>query len=95
MLAAALLALTVAQGAPAAGKLDQLAAEPPKADNVAVVVLNCQVDAKALVDCKAVNADADSHAAAEAIRMAAGVTVPESLAAGGPSRILIRMKVAP
>lgn len=94
MLVATFLALAVSQGAPLNGKLEQLA-ESQKPENVAVVVLSCQVDATALVDCKAVGSDVDSHAAAEAIRMAASVAVPESLAANGPSRILIRMKVAP
>ena len=109
MFAAALLALSLAQGVSAQpskldqvsaataqpSKLEQVSAEPAKPANVAVVVLNCQVDAKALIDCKAVNPDVDSHAAAEAIRMAAGITVPDSLAANGPSRIMIRMNVAP
>ena len=96
MFAAALLALSIAQGAPAQpGKLDQIAAQPEqKPANVAVVVLNCGVDAKALVDCKAVN-DVDGRAAAEAMRMAAAVTLPESVADGAPARILIRMNVAP
>ena len=95
MFVAALLALTVSQGAVSPGKLEQLAAEPAKPANITAVVLNCQVEAKALVDCKAVSPDVDSHAAAEAVRMAAGVTVPDSLSAAGPARILIRMNVAP
>jgi len=97
MFVASLLALSLSQGVSAQpSKLDQMAAEPAKAANVAVVVLNCQVDAKALVDCKAVNTDVDSHAAAEAIRMAAAIIVPDSLSApDAPARIMIRMNVAP
>ena len=96
MFVASLLALSLSQGISAQpSKLDQIAVEPAKPANVAVVVLNCQVDAKALVDCKAVNA-VDSHAAAEAIRMASAVTVPDSLSApNAPARIMIRMSVAP
>ncbi len=96
MFAAALLALSIAQGAPVqSGKLDQLSAQSQtKPANVVGVVLNCGVDAKALVDCKAVN-DVDGRVAAEAIRLAAAVSLPDSMADNAPTRILIRMNVAP
>jgi methylmalonyl-CoA mutase cobalamin-binding subunit len=102
MLAAALLALSLNQGAAASpSKLDQLAqpaAEAPPAqvaESKAVsVVLDCQIAAKALTDCKAVNDAVDAAVLAEAIRLAAGVPVPEALADSG-ARIRIRMNVAP
>lgn len=99
MLAAALLALSLTQGAATpASKLDQLAQPAPAAETAAPqivsVVLDCQIAAKALTDCKAVNEVADAAKVAEAIRMAGGVSVPDALADSG-ARIRIRMNVAP
>ena len=100
MLTAALLALSLSSGAQAqSNKLDQLA--QPVAQTVSApaskavsVILDCQIAAKALTDCKAINAVSDSTAVAEAIRMAAGVAIPDALADSG-ARIRIRMNVAP
>ena len=95
----ALFALSLSQGAPVrSAKLDQLAQPAPEAaaspSKAVSVVLNCQIAAKALTDCKAVNDVADASVVAEAIRMAALVAVPDALADSGV-RIQIRMNVAP
>jgi hypothetical protein len=91
-----LLALSLSQGVAApSSRLDQLAqpaAAAQQSAKVEVVMLDCQVAAQALTDCKAVN-DAGSQAAAEAIRMAAEIHTPEAIADG--VRIRIKMNVAP
>ncbi|MGZ6012998.1 MAG: hypothetical protein ACXWK0_14250 [Caulobacteraceae bacterium] len=99
MLAAALLALSLSHGAAVSsdklGQLPQPAAEQaPAATKAVSVVLDCQIAAKSLTDCKAVNEVADATVVAEAIRMAGGVAVPEALADSG-ARIHIRMNVTP
>ncbi|MBT9471884.1 MAG: hypothetical protein V4514_19100 [Pseudomonadota bacterium] len=57
------------------------------------VLVDCQVSGANLTDCKAV--DADGTQAAEAVRMAAQVEVPEAFALANPGRILIKMNVNP
>jgi len=99
MVVVALLALSLSQGAQTqSNKLDQLAqpAAPAAApaSNKVPVILDCQIAAKALTDCKAVNEVADAGVVAEAIRMAGSVAVPDALADSG-ARIRIRMNVAP
>lgn len=99
MLAAALLALSLSHGAAASSDrlapLAQPAAEAaPAASKSVSVILDCQIAAKALTDCKAVNEVADAGVVAEAIRMAGGVAVPDTLADSG-ARIRIRMNVTP
>ena len=99
MIAAALLALSLAQGSPVQPtKLDQLAQPAPVVTvserAVVSVVLDCQIAAKSLTDCKAVSEANDAHVLAEAIRMAAGVAVPDALA-DSCARIRVRMNVAP
>lgn len=97
MLVAALLALSLSQS-PAApsSKLDQMAQPVVTTTEVksVPVILDCQIASKSLTDCKAVNQVADASVVAEAIRMAGGVAVPETLADSG-ARIRIRMNVAP
>jgi methylmalonyl-CoA mutase cobalamin-binding subunit len=95
MLIVALLALGLSQG-PAAPptKLDQMAQPAAAEPRQISVVLDCQIAAKALTDCKAVNEVADASRVAEAIRLAGGVAVPQALADSG-ARIRIRMNVAP
>lgn len=94
MLTVALLALSLSQGAAApSSKLDQMA-KPVAAPSAVSVVLDCQIAAKSLTDCKAVNEVADASVVAEAIRLAGGVAVPEALADSG-ARIRIRMNVTP
>jgi hypothetical protein len=98
MVVAALLALSLSQGAQTqSNKLEQLAQPAPAAapaSNKVPVILDCQIAAKALTDCKAVNEVADAGVVAEAIRMAGAVAVPDALADSG-ARIRIRMNVAP
>ena len=99
MLAAALLALSLSHGASVqSDKLDQLAQPAaqaaPAASKGVPVILDCQIAAKSLTDCKPVNEVADAGVVAEAIRMAGGVAVPEALADSG-ARIRIRMNVTP
>ena len=98
MVVAALLALSLTQGAQVqSNKLDQLAqpaTETLQAPQKVSVVLDCQIAAKSLTDCKAVNTVADAGVVAEAIRMAGGVALPDALADSGV-RIRIRMNVAP
>ncbi len=99
MFAAAFLALSLSHGAAGSSdKLSQLpqpAAEQAPATSKAVsVILDCQIAAKSLTDCKAINEVADAGVVAEAIRMAGGVAVPEALADSG-ARIRIRMNVTP
>jgi hypothetical protein len=98
MLAAVLLALSLTQGAQIqSSKLDamaQPAPEPVAASKSVSVLLDCQIAAKSLTDCKAINEVADASVVAEAIRLAGGVAIPDSLADSG-ARIRIRMNVAP
>jgi methylmalonyl-CoA mutase cobalamin-binding subunit len=96
MIAVVLLALSLTQAAPGqTSKLDQLAQPAPAAASKAVaVILDCQIAAKTLTDCKAINEVADATVVAEAIRLAGGVALPDALADSG-ARIRIRMNVAP
>ncbi len=98
MIAAVLMALSLAQGAQTQStKLDVLAQpapEPAAAQKAVSVILDCQIAAKSLTDCKAINEVADASVVAEAIRLAGGVPIPEALADSG-ARIRIRMNVAP
>jgi hypothetical protein len=94
---ASLFALSLANAATAQPKaLDRLLAAPSLAPIAATaVVLDCQVAARSLVDCKAVNDSFDGAMVAEAIRMAAAIVVPEGLSDSGVGRIKVRMKVTP
>jgi len=98
MLVAAVLALSLSQGAQAqSNKLDQLAQPAPtpvSASKAVSVILDCQIAAKALTDCKPVGQVADASVVAEAVRMAGSVAIPDALADSG-ARIRIRMNVAP
>ena len=97
MFAAAVLALSLTQGAPVQSKLEQMAqpaAVTVEAPKGVAVILDCQIASKSLTDCKAVNEVADASVVAEAIRMAGVVAVPEALADSG-ARIRIRMNVTP
>lgn len=67
---------------------------PPLAAAVTqAVTVDCQVTGANLTDCKAV--DADGVQAAEAVKLAAQVEVPEAFALANPGRILIKMTVNP
>jgi len=59
-------------------------------------VVDCLVSGQALTDCKVVDADPSTNArAATALRLAAQIQVPESLAAANPGRIKIKLNVNP
>jgi len=92
MLTVALLALSLSQGAAAQpSKLDQLAQPAAVAPQQISVVLDCQIAAKALTDCKAVNEVADLSRVAEAIRLAAGVAVPQDRRRTRPFRLQVSL----
>ncbi len=57
------------------------------------VLVDCQVSGANLTDCKAL--DADGAPAAEAVKLAAQVEVPEAFALANPGRIVIKMNVTP
>jgi hypothetical protein len=91
-----LLALSLVQGAISQpSRLDRLKAEPPPGPAAAtLVVLDCQVAARALTDCKAVNDVLDSGMVAEALRMAAGIVAPQALVDRGPGRVTVKINVS-
>jgi hypothetical protein len=72
-------------------------AQTPLAEQVAMevqsVLVDCQVSGANLTDCKAL--DADGAPAAEAVKLAAQVEVPEAFALANPGRIVIKMNVTP
>lgn len=83
--AAALISTTYAAPTPAAA---------PVAPPVELAVLvDCQVSGANLTDCRAL--DADGAPAAEAVKLAAQVEVPEAFALANPGRIVIKMNVTP
>jgi hypothetical protein len=92
-----LLALSLVQGiSPSPSRLDRLQQLPATvASSATVVVLDCQVQARSLTDCRALNDAPDSGAVAEALRMAAGIVVPRALADAGAGRIKVKMNVTP
>jgi hypothetical protein len=92
-----LLALSLAQGLIVSpSRLDRLQPSPaPAASSATVVVLDCQVQARGLTDCRALNDAPDSGAVAEALRMAAAIVVPQALADAGAGRIKVKMNVTP
>ncbi|MGH6996815.1 MAG: hypothetical protein ACREEO_01425 [Phenylobacterium sp.] len=57
------------------------------------VLVDCQVSGANLTDCRAL--DADGAPAAEAVKLAAQVEVPEAFALANPGRIVIKMNVTP
>lgn len=66
------------------------AAQPAAA---VAVLLDCQVEETGLTDCKAL--DAEGATAAAAVNLAAQVEVAESFALANPGRIVIKMNVNP
>jgi hypothetical protein len=65
-------------------------AEPTAA---VAVLLDCQVKETGLTDCKAL--DAEGATAAAAVKLASQVEVAESFALANPGRIVIKMTVNP
>ena len=60
---------------------------------VVAVLLDCQVQETGLTDCKAL--DAEGATAAAAVKLAQQVEVAESFALSNPGRIVIKMNVNP
>lgn len=60
---------------------------------VVAVLLDCQVQETGLTDCKAL--DAEGATAAAAVKLAQQVEVAESFALANPGRIVIKMNVNP
>lgn len=88
------LALTAALGAHS----QTIPAAAPLLDEVPVsaFVVDCQISGQALTDCKVVDADPSTNArAATALKLAAQIQVPESMALNNPGRIKIRLNVNP
>ncbi|HEX5379723.1 MAG TPA: hypothetical protein VFW47_14195 [Phenylobacterium sp.] len=88
------LALTAALGAPSS----TLAGVTPVLDTIpaSAFVVDCQVSGQALTDCRVVDADPATNArAATALKLAAQIQVPESMALDNPGRIKIRLNVNP
>lgn len=85
------LALTAAFGAHT-GVASPAAAVVPES----AFVVDCQVSGQNLTDCKVVDADPTTNPrAASALKLAAQIQVPESMAAANPGRIKIRLNVNP
>jgi hypothetical protein len=66
-------------------------AQPSAPVEAQAVIVDCQVTGANLTDCRAV--DAQGPEAAEAVRMAMQVEVPEAFALANPGRILVKMNV--
>lgn len=63
---------------------------------VSAFVIDCQVSGQSLTDCKVVDGDPDTDArAAKALKLAADIQVPETLALANPGRIKIKLNVNP
>lgn len=93
MLLLQVLALTAAVGihTPAAAVAPTLDQMPTNA-----FVVDCAVSGQALTDCKVVDADpATNPRAASALKLAAQIEVPQSMASENPGRIKIRLNVNP
>ena len=64
------------------------------ADDVTVVYLGCQIHQTALAECKVVNNDpVEPGTAAEALKLAAGMSVPQGLAERLGGHIVIKLNV--
>lgn len=87
-------ALTAALGAHG----PSLPAAPTLIDQVpeTAFIVDCQVSGQALTDCKVVDADPSTNErAATALKLAAQIQVPESMALANPGRIKLRLNVNP
>ncbi|KQW66357.1 hypothetical protein ASE17_06240 [Phenylobacterium sp. Root77] len=84
-LAAAVISTSYAAPAPTVSPVVEPVAQ--------AVLVDCQVSGANLTDCKAL--DADGAPAAEAVKLAAQVEVPEAFALANPGRIVIKMNVTP
>ena len=89
------LAAAAALSASSAAQPASATAPTPMVETVAAtaVLLDCQVSETGLKDCKAL--DAQGATAAAAVKLAAQIEVPESFALANPGRIVIKMNVNP
>ncbi|WP_304167923.1 hypothetical protein [Phenylobacterium aquaticum] len=86
------LALTTAFSAPSAPAQTTAAEVVP----ASAFVLDCQISGQSLTDCRVVDADPTTDVrAAKALRLAADIQVPQTLAASNPGRIKIKLNVNP
>jgi hypothetical protein len=70
------------------------ATDAAQAAGMSVVFLNCQVGQTNLTDCKVINDDVvDAGAAAQAVKMAEAMAVPEALAQRNPGRIMLKLNI--
>jgi hypothetical protein len=92
------LALIAATAAAPQSSLNQLAsaatAHAAPAAEVTIVYLGCQIRQTALAQCQVVNNDpVEPGAAAEALRLAAGMSVPEGLGERLGGHIVVKLNV--
>jgi hypothetical protein len=93
----ALLALTLAQGITTApDPLDRLRlALTPAVHNTHEVVLDCRVTDKALTDCRSTGKPLDEKMMEQALRLTAGIVVPQAMADAGDGHVRVKMNLAP
>ncbi|MDR3508155.1 MAG: hypothetical protein P4L64_09690 [Caulobacteraceae bacterium] len=92
------LALIAATATAPQTKLDHLTQDPAPqmvaAENVTIVYLGCQIRQTALAECQVVNNDpVEPGAAAEAMKLAAGMSVPQALADRLGGHIVVKLNV--
>ena len=89
----ALIAVT-ATHPPAPSAMTQTPETPAVSQGVTVVYLGCQVRETMLADCKVVNDDpVEPGAAAMALKLALGMSVPQALADRLGGHIIVRLNV--
>lgn len=90
----ALIAITATAPQMSSG-LTRAPSTPPEAsEGVTVVYLGCQVQNTSLSDCKVVNRDpVEPGAAAMALKLASGMSVPQALADRQGDRIVVKLNV--
>lgn len=92
------LALIAAAATPQSSLSQQMASaaqvQPTSAAAVTVVYLGCQIDKTALTACQVVNDEpVEPGAAAEALRLAAGMNVPQGLGERLGGHIVVKLNV--
>ena len=68
---------------------------PAPALSASAVILDCGIAGQALIDCKVVGEGAAAANSATALRLAADIQVPVTLAEANPGRIRIKLNVNP
>ena len=91
----ALIAATAATPQTQIARLSQApVVQAAPAEEVTVVYLGCQIQKTALSECKVVNNDpVEPGTAAEALKLAAGMSVPEGLAERLGGHIVVKLNV--